>query len=148
MARKGFGGTDLVNPINRILSKVALAVNVRAYISGGFTLRSLLSNAILTVTNAIQTISRLNDSTPAGPVGGFTYVIKDSGGNLYAGTTGTLAAKATGLSANPVSLVPFRPNTSVQPWDYVGDSAPSPNVTIVADSFNCSGMLKVRSDGK
>ena len=90
----------------------------------------------------------MNDSTPAGPVGGFTYIVKDSGGNLYSGTTGTLTASATGLSGNPVSIVTFRPNTSVQPWAYIADSAPSPNVTIVADLFNCAGMLKVRSDGR
>ena len=160
MARKGFGGVDLTNPVNRIQGKVALAVNVRAYFSGGFTLRSLLTDAILTVSGAIQTISRLNDSTPAGPVGGFTYVIKDILGNVYDGVTGVLAAIAEGLSANPVSIVPFRPNTSVQPWDYIGDVAPTPAGSITyatihtkyaIDStdvdFNCSGMLKVRSDG-
>lgn len=148
MARKGFGGFDVVNSINRIVGKVALAVNVRAYVSGGFTLRALLTDALLTVSNAIQTIARLNDSTPAGPVGGFTYILKDSGGDLYSGITGTLVASATGLSANPVSIVTFRPNTSVQPWAYIADSAPSPNVNIVADSFHCAGMLKVRSDGR
>lgn len=145
---KGFGGFSLVDPINRISNKVALAVNVRGYWASAFTLRSLLTDAILTVSAALQTIARLNDSTPAGPVGGFIYVLKDIAGNLYAGVTGTLTASATGLSTNPVSLVSFRPNTSVQPWMYVGDSAPSPNVTIVADSFACSGMLKVRSDGR
>jgi hypothetical protein len=148
MARKGFGGFDVVNAVNRITGKVALAVNVRAYFSGGFTLRSLLTDAILTVTGAIQTIARLNDSTPAGPAGGFTYIVKDAAGNLYSGTTGTLTASATGLSTNPISIVTFRPNTSVQPWGYIADSAPSPNVNIVADSFLCAGMLKVRSDGK
>lgn len=146
--RKGFGGFDVTNPVNRITGKVALAVNVRAYFSSGFTLRSLLTDAILTVASAIQTIARLNDSTPAGPLGGFTYIVKDSGGNLYSGPGGLLTASATGLSGNPVSVVTFRPNTSVQPWAYIADSAPSPNVTIVADSFNCAGMLKVRSDGR
>src|SRR5215469_9444844 len=103
--RKGFGGFDVVNPVNRIQGKVALALNVRAYLSAGFTLRSLLTSAVLTVSNAIQTITRLNDSTPAGPVGGFTYIVKDILGNLYAGITGTLTAKVTGLSTNPVSSV-------------------------------------------
>lgn len=148
MARKGFGGFTLTTPINRIVGKVALALNVRGYWEAAATLRARLTDAILTVSAAIQTVCRLNDSTPAGPVGGFTYIVKDSGGGLYSGTTGTLTAKATGLSTNPVSVVTFRPNTSVQPWGYVADSAPSPNVNIVADSFHCAGMLKVRSDGK
>lgn len=144
-----FRGIDATNPLNRIKSGfVAVAVNVRAYLRSGYAPRTLLTNAILTVSAAIQTIHRLNDSTPAGPVAGFTYNIKDAAGNLYTGITGTLTASATGLSTNPVSIVSFRPNTSVQPWDYLSDSAPSPNVLIVADSFHCAGMLKVRSDGR
>lgn len=148
MARKGFGGFNLTSPINRLTGKVALALNVRAYWDSAFTLRSLLTNAVLTVSAAIQTVARLNDSTPAGPAGGFTYILKDIAGNLYSGLTGTLTASATGLSTNPVSIVTFRPNTSVQPWAYIGDSSPAPNVNIVANSFACSGMLKVRSDGR
>jgi hypothetical protein len=147
MARKGFGGVDFTSPVNRLVGKVALAINVRGYWNSAITLRALLSNAILTVTGAIQTVARLNDSTPAGPGGGFTYIIKDILGNLFAGITGTLTAKVTGLSANIVSIVTFRPNTSVRPWAYIGDSAPSPNVIIVADGFHCAGMLKVSSTG-
>ena len=147
MPRKGFGGMDLTSPVNRITGKVALALNVRAYWSAAFTLRSLLTDIILTVSASLQTIARLNDSTPAGPVGGFIYILKDIAGNLYSGLTGTLSPSATGLSDNPISIVTFRPNTSVQPWAYIGDSAPSPNVEIIANTFFCSGMLKVRSDG-
>lgn len=132
MARRGFGGISLVDAINRISGKVALAVNVRAFVSSGWMLRSLLSNAILTVSSAIQTIARLNDSTPSGPAGGFTYVIKDALGNLYNGTTGTLTPIATGMSTNPVSLVPFRPNTSVPPWMYIGDTSQSVSIVSTA----------------
>ena len=82
---------------------------------------------------------------PPASAAGYTYII-GALGNIYAGITGTLSAKATGFSGNPVSIVP-RPNTSVQPWAYIGDSAPSPNVNIIADSFLCSGMVKARSDG-
>ena len=52
---------------------------------------------------------------------------------------------ASGLSGNPVSLCPFRPNTSVKPWMYVADTSSA--VTITSDGFNCTGMLKIRSDG-
>ncbi|HEX5426659.1 MAG TPA: hypothetical protein VFW94_24315 [Candidatus Acidoferrales bacterium] len=157
-----FRANDLTSPQNRISAGFcALAVNVRSYFLGGFSLRNSLTNAILTVAAAIDTVCRLNDSTPAGPPGGFTYIVKDTSGNVYAGATGALTAIATDLSANAVSIVPFRPNTSVQPWAYIGDVAQTPagsitNVTIQAftapngttrSSFNCSGMIKVRSDG-
>ena len=148
MARKGYGGMNITSPVNRITGKVALAVNIRAYWDSAITLRALLTDAILTVSAAIQTVARLNDSTPAGPAGGFIYILKDIAGNLYSGVTGTLTASTTGLSTNPISIVTFRPNTSVQPWAYIADSAPSPNVNIVADSFHCAGMLKIRSDGR
>jgi hypothetical protein len=144
-----FRGFSIAQPINRLSAGfAAVAVNVRAYLRGSYLPRTVLTDAILTVSSAIQTIHRLNDSTPSGPASGYTYNLKDVSGNLYTGITGTLAASATGLSANPVSIVSFRPNTSVQPWDYLSDSAPSPNVLIVADMFHCAGMLKIRSDGR
>lgn len=56
------------------------------------------------------------------------------------------AAVATGLSSNPFSQTPFRPNSSPQPWMYVADSAPDGNVT-VSGGFTCAGMIKIQSDG-
>lgn len=88
----------------------------------------------------VHSLRRLNDSTPAGPGSGFS-IVGGSSTSLYNNST----AKATGLSGNPISLVPFRPNTSVQPWMYVGDS--SLTCATVSPAFNCAGMLKVRSDG-
>jgi hypothetical protein len=155
-----FRAMDLTSPINRLAAGFcAFAANVRAYLMGGFSLRNLLTGAIVTVANAIETIGRLNDSTPAGPVAGFTYIITDSEGNLYCGSSGTLSSIAQGMSGNPVSIIPFRPNASVQPWGYIGDSAPTPTGSITyctidtefalngdATTFECSSMLKVRSD--
>ena len=147
--RLDFRGMDLVSPLDLIpKGKSAFAQNIRRYIKGGVTGRNRLTAAILTIAHAIQNVARLNDSTPAGPMGGFTYIVKDILGNLYAGITGTLTAKVTGLSVNPISIVTFRPNTSVQPWAYIADSAPSPNDLIDAYSYHCAGMLKVRSDGR
>lgn len=148
MARKGFGGMNLTDPVNRISGKVALALNVRAYLSAGFTLRAVLTNAIFTFASAIQSIARLNDSTPAGPVSGFSYVIK-AGTVLYNNSTPV----ATGMSPNPVSNTTFRPNTSVQPWDYIGDN--SQFATIITKylingtpvNFGSFSQIKVRSDG-
>jgi hypothetical protein len=150
MAQLDFKGMDVVNPINRIPSgRVALAQNVRAYIKGGFTTRNLLTAAVETLPSALHSIHRLNDSTPNGPASGYA-LIAGASTSLYAGTM----AVATGMSGNPLSIVPFRPNTSVQPWAYVGDS--SKDVEIATNSlysgaavtFPCFGMVKVRSDGR
>ena len=146
-----FKGIDLTSPANRLLpGRVTMAVNVRAYQRGGANLRNLLTGAILTLAAAVHTIRRLNDSTPNGPSSGFT-IISGASTSLYAGDT----VIATGFSGNPLSLVPFRPNTSVQPWMYVGDSAPQGAVTLDTKylingdpvDFVSNGMCKVRSDG-
>ena len=146
-----FRGLDLTSPINRLeAGRAALAVNVRSYLRGGFTTRTLLTDALLTVSAAVNAFARLNDTTPSGPAGGSTLIIS-AGTTLYNNVTQV----ATGLTGNPVSLVPFRPNTSVQPWEYVGDNAPQGNVTLLTKrlldgstvSFLTNGMIKVRSDG-
>lgn len=138
-----FHGLDATSPLNRIRAGFcSLAVNIRRYLVGGFALRNPLSNAICTLSAVVQSIQRMNDTTPSGPVSGFTILSKDAAGNLYNGATKIV----TGLSANPVSIAIQQPNQSVQPWGYIGDSAPAGNVTVTG-SFQCSGMVKVRSDG-
>jgi hypothetical protein len=137
-----FGGLDVTHPINRLPNgRAAIAANVRAYLRGGFSLRNTLTSALATISGAVKSLARLNDTTPAGPAQGYT-LISTAGTTLFNNSTPVV----TGLSGNQVSLVPFRPNSSVQPWMYVGDSAPTGSVT-VAGSFLCSGMVKVRSDG-
>jgi hypothetical protein len=145
-----FRGLDVTSPINRIKSGfAAVCVNVRAYALGSFMLRNLLTNAIVTVSGAITSLARLNDSTPAGPSSGYT-LISLAGTTLYNNTTPI----ATGMSGNPVSMLPFRPNLSVQPWMYVGDTSQAVTLATksmfsgAATSFPCFGMVKVRSDGR
>lgn len=150
-------GLDLTRPVNRLLAGfVAVCENVRAYAKGAFQARNFVSEPLLSVTGgSINTIRRLNDSTPQGPPAGYTYIVSDNAGNLYCGSSGTLPPIATGMTPNPKSMVPFRPNASVQPWMYVADSSPDGDVTIHtryaidgdSTSFLCSGMVKVRSDG-
>ncbi len=132
-----------------------MAVNVRGYTQGQVEMRTSLSTPIvidssaIVMASAVQSIARMNDTTPAGPASGFVFIGVDENGNLYVNDT----VVATGLSGDPVSIIPFRPNASVQPWAYVFDS--SQNVTLdtkyALDNspaiFNCFGALKVRSDG-
>lgn len=154
-----FRAIDVTSPLNRIRSGyAALAVNVRARLSGGFMLRSLLTNSIITVSGIVNTIARLNDTTPAGPAQGYT-LISAAGTSLFNNATSI----ATGMSGNQVSMVPNRPNASVAPWEYVGDAAPGPAVIESANNivtlsttslysgspvtFLSNRMLKVSSTG-
>lgn len=145
MARRpdDFRGVDATSPVNRIpAGHVAMAENVRAYGVGHFQLRNQLSDPIIELDSSVVSLARLNDTTPEGPASGYTIISVDGQGNLYNNSSEI----ATGLSGNPVSLAPFQPNQSVQPWMYVGDNAPA-NQVVLDSSFSCSGMVKVRSDG-
>lgn len=146
-----FKGVDLTSPINRIPSgRVSIAQNIRRYFSGGVSLRTLLTDVILTLAAAVHSIRRLNDSTPNGPGSGYT-IISGAGTVLYNNSTPI----ATGLTGNPVALIPFRPDASVQPWMYQADAAAQGSVTLAtkylingdAVNFVTNGMNKVRSDG-
>jgi hypothetical protein len=154
--RLDFGGLNLVNPIDQMPpNKYPFAQNVRRYLKGGIKGRNLLTGAIYTLAAAVHTIRRLNDATPNGPADGFTLI--NGAGTVLSAWNSTIGVKnvATGMSGNPVSIIPFRPNTSVQPWGYIGDSAPQGSVTIAtkflisgdATNFVTNGMVKIRSDG-
>lgn len=138
-----FAGMDVTHPVNRLKAGFCLvATNVRAYLKAGFALRNQLSAPIYTLLAVVRSIARMNDATPSGPTSGYTIVSVDANGNLWNGAVKV----ATGLSGNQVSLQAQQPNQSVQPWMYVGDSAAAGAVT-VSGSFQCAGMVKVRSDG-
>ena len=127
--RIDFHGMNLVLPPDMMPpGKYPYAQNVRAYLHGRVTSRTVQGNPVQSLPSLVHSIRRLNDSTPAGPPAGYV-LIAGAGQNLYAGGVQV----DTGFSGNPISLVPFRPNQSVQPWMYVGDSLK---------------MDKVRSDGR
>ena len=152
-----FLGLDLTSPPNRVpAGRVLMAANVRAYGEGQFELRNQLSAPIsvdgsppIVLDSSVQSLIRMNDTTPTGPPDGYVLISGDSAGNLYLNDS----AIGSGFSTNPFSQVPFRPNTSVKPWDYIADN--SENVTIetrfalddTPTAFNCFGQVKVRSDG-
>ena len=152
-----FIGLDLTSPPNRVpAGRVLMAANVRAYGQGQFEMRTELSSPIsvdssapIILDSSVQSLIRMNDTTPTGPPDGYVLISGDSAGNLYVNDS----AIGSGFSGNPFSQVPFRPNTSVKPWDYIADN--SEDVTIETRyalndssvSFSCFGQVKVRSDG-
>jgi hypothetical protein len=151
-----FKGFSVAEPVNRLKSGVcSIAVNCRAYFKGGVTFRNLLTGAIYTLGAAVHSIRRITDLTPNGPASGYSII--NGAGTVLSIWNSTLGVKnvATGLSGNSVSIVPFRPNTSVQPWAYIGDSAAQNSVTLITQylingtpvSFLSNGLMKVRSDG-
>lgn len=142
-----FRGTSLTAPINRLEpGQAALAVNVRSYLDGGFMLRNGLSDPIVNVDSSVNSLCRMNDTTPDGPDQGYCLIVGTDSGAVFVWSGVDSGPSATGLSGNPISIIPFRPNTSVQPWAYIGDDAPYPNVT-VDSGYTCTGMIKTRSDG-
>jgi len=152
--RLSFGGFDLVHPIDQLPpTKYPYAANVRAYIKGAIKGRNLLADAIYNLGAPVHSIRRLNDSTPAGPASGFSIVNGASTRISVWNSTGGVADVADGLSGNPVSIIPFRPNASVRPFAYIADSAAQGQVTLHTQSlfsgapvnFVSNGMLKVAS---
>src|ERR1700677_2720303 len=151
-----FAGMNLVSPINRIRSGVvSLAVNLRSYFKGGVTFRNLLTGAIYTLATAVHSLKRMSDSTPAGPASGYS-IINGAGTvlSIWNSTIGVVNL-ATGLSGNPLSIIPFRPNASVRPFGYIGDSAIQGATTLTTEylingnpaTFISNGMMKVSSTG-
>ena len=153
-----FKGLNLAQPINRLAAGfVSIAQNVRSYLKGTINFRTLLTGPIFTVAAAVHSLRRLNDTTnPTALPAGYT-IIAGAGTILYNEAT----ELATGLTGNPVSLIPLRPNASPQVWMYQADAALQGAVTILtkylgltsngpagtAVNFVTNGMNKVRSDG-
>ncbi len=156
-ARLDFRGIDILHPIDRIPNgRVPMAINVRRYVAGAVKGRNLLTSALISaLPTPIHTLHRLNDSTPNGPSSGYSLVIGASTFLYVWNSTIGLLEVASGLSGNPLSMVPFRPNASVQPWMYVADSAAAGATTLItkylingtAINYMSNGMIKVRSDG-
>jgi hypothetical protein len=144
------GGMDTVHPLDALPpAKYGYLQNVRAYRQLQIAARSTESAALVSaLPGVVHSLRLLNDTTPGGPAAGYVRVI-GAAGALYVNSMEV----GTGYSANPVSLCPFRPNASVKPYMYTGDSSES--VTIDTEyvidgtptTFDCTGMTKVRSDG-
>lgn len=135
------GGINTVLPPDQMPpNKYPFLQNVRSYRAQRMIGRAVQGDPQQALGSAVHSLRRLNDTTPEGPVSGFALV-GGAGAALFLNSTQI----ATGFSGNPLALVPFRPNSSPQPWMYVGDSSDS--VELLVSSFACAGMVKVRSDG-
>lgn len=121
------GMNTILPPDAQPQGKFPYLQNVRSYRGNQARGRATQSTPLFALPAPVHTLRRMNDLTPAGPVGGFT-IIGGAGGGLFNNATQV----DSGYSGNPLSFVPFRPNQSVQPWMYVADSLK---------------MSKVRSDG-
>ena len=80
-----FIGLDLTSPSNRVPGgRVLMAANVRAYGPGQVEMRTELSSPIVLDSSAIildssvQSLVRMNDTTPAGPADGFVFISVDA----------------------------------------------------------------------
>jgi hypothetical protein len=118
--------------------------NTRKLLGGRISARPPLGDNLIPspLPSGATSLTRLNDPYAASPY----YVrIVGAAGVMYVEST----SRATGLSGNPLSFLPYRPSQSPQPWCYVGD----PSLTVSIPSYIASGyglvagMLKVRSNG-
>ena len=139
------GGMNTVKSVDLLTEgEYAYLQNVRRQLSGRIGERPTSGSPVYTLVGTPNTIVRMNDSSPSGPVSGFVRLIGAkvlSTGVMYADST----EAASGFIDDPMTILPFGPNQSVQPWAYTGDS--SSRVVISATHQICTGMVKVRSDG-
>lgn len=116
--RMAYRGMNTVLPPDALPEgKVPFAQNVRAYQDGAIGPRLPQDAALITTPFPVTSLRRLNDSTPGGPVAGFALVA-GGGGQLFVGGLSV----GVGFSGKRMSMVSYRPNSSVQPWMYVADS--------------------------
>lgn len=97
--------------------------NVRAYEDRQIGPRPQLSEEIFTVgATKVNSLARMQDNTPAGPSSGFALIVGMINGNLGIFHDAGFHTVQTGFSGNRLAFASYRPNQSVQPWMYIGDS--------------------------
>jgi hypothetical protein len=105
--------------------RVAIARNIRSYQEGVVQSRSgqVAINGSAIADLNIHTIKRLNNDIP-GAAQAFALIIA-SGSSLYSdnGAHNAFTSRASGFSGSPLSIIPFRPNASPEPFAYIADSS-------------------------
>src|SRR5690242_7901075 len=82
--RLQFHGMNIVLPPDKMpAGKFPYAQNIRAYLKDRITSRATEDSSVETLPSAVHSLRRLNDSTPAGPAGGF-ILVAGAGKALYA----------------------------------------------------------------
>ena len=120
-------GIDLVHPIDRMPpGYFPYIFNARIMQEGRIDGRPGYSQKIQ-LQDTPNSIRRLNDPSKLYAPSGYIYV-GGGGTKLYAGTEGAYAPIDTGYSGDPLSIIPFRPDQSPEPWMYVFDKNKSTKV--------------------
>lgn len=123
--RFNFLGLNLTRAIDNLPEgKYPIAKNIRSYQQGIIQSRpgETAFNSTASGNNLVHSIKRLNDDIPTASQ---TYAIfAGVGTSIYSDTSShnSLTSRASGFSGLPISLVPFRPSNSPEPYLYVMDS--------------------------
>lgn len=105
--------------------RVTIARNIRSYQEGIVQSRSgqtAINNSAIADLN-IHSIKRLNNDIP-GATQAYSLIIA-AGTSLYNdnGAHNAFTSRASGFSGSPLSIIPFRPNASPEPFAYIADSS-------------------------
>jgi hypothetical protein len=114
-------GVDLVHPPDRMPpGRFPFALNARSVLEGTATSRPGYGapvNATPFDQSNVHSIRRMNNYLPGASPAFRRFV--GAGTKLYSADAGLID---TGYSGNPLSMVLWRPDQSVEPWMYIGDS--------------------------
>ena len=126
--RAGLEGLNLRSSVDLLApTELARMSNVTWARNGAMTVRPGLQALADSLGTRVHSIARLSD-----PQSGTALRIWGIDTDLYIGHANTLTVIDGEFSGDPLSIVPYRPPLSGQPWAYIGDS---------------DRMRKVRNDG-
>jgi hypothetical protein len=130
--RMDCNGIDLVSPLDRMPKGCfPYLFNARILQEGRIDGRPGYTS-LLTLDDYPNSVRRLNDPGHFSSPAGYAYV-GGGGANLYFGTAGSYVVIDGGYSGDPLSLIPFRPDQSVEDWMYVYDRNKSSKVSAAGE---------------